>query len=1026
MAFDLDGGDPVCGTLTLLFDLPDEATRRAFADDALAVMRDALAGYDPAVLAASPRPEATKLHADLRAQLDATRALVEGWRGAVGRGDSGSADRLFRELVIARWSGRAHIAALRIAVGDMVGPPFVVLAEVELEGGSTLRLVAQTGHSRAVSALGFSADGRQVISAGDDGRMITWDAASGMEIDAVPASRKLPPNVGPGDPSLLSRPVIVAALAGIIDPARLACASPSIEAPLVVIGFASGALRAIDPTSGQVAWSAPAMRLAPRQIAIGAEGQRFIVTGEDDSIYDWDAVAGRLAAVRVGPEPARGDAIRVESSFAGQILRRGEHGEAIGYYEPRETNALVAAEVSASGARVLLFHEDGSTCVLDARKTPDAWLAPIDIDAAAPDIRWRARLVQTAVVALSPDGRWALAGGRDGVLHARDLDRGAWLFHALAFPDGRWVVADDEGRFDASDGGEAAGLHWVLDTEPIALTQLKDRYYDPFLLAKKLGHNPEELRAVVKLAPTLAPAATVTPDPSSTVGAAFRVVLTDRGGGLGPVRVSLNCKEAFICTIEEAADGAVRVRVDNGRWWAAEAHRDDAGKLVEVAFTIPVAGNALVMRRKRNHVEVVTTDSARMLSGRAVTMAWVDPPQETGSVAESRPHLWAIVVGVSRYAGPGLQLRYAAKDAEDFAAALEVAALSLFGKERVHVTTLTSERGEATQPTRAHIEAAFQAARAARSGDVLVAYLAGHGAKFTVGDDEDFLYLTQDATGDELDNPEARRRGAASGAELTTWIKQIPALKQVLVLDTCHAGQILTDLSRSRDLAKKQAVPSGHVRAIERMKDRAGLFVLAGASADAVSYEATRYAQGLLTYALLFGMRGAALREGKLVDVSQLFNHAVDQVPTLAEGIGGVQRPLLAVPSGAASFDIGELAGEARERIPLALELPLVVQASFQDEDEIDDTSKLGEAVNEVLRGAAKLVFVGANEFPGAYRLVGRYQRREGQVEVTARLKRGKEPAVTIAVQGKDDAAGWVKEIATRLVAEAAARMKAG
>ena len=47
---------------------------------------------------------------------------------------------------------------------------------------------------------------------------------------------------------------------------------------------------------------------------------------------------------------------------------------------------------------------------------------------------------------------------------------------------------------------------------------------------------------------------------------------------------------------------------------------------------------------------------------------------------------------------------------------------------------------------------------------------------------------------------------------------------------------------------------------LDRLKDRTGVHVLAGCAADAVSYEATRYGQGLLTYSLLLGMRRQAAR----------------------------------------------------------------------------------------------------------------------------------------------------------------------
>jgi hypothetical protein len=45
------------------------------------------------------------------------------------------------------------------------------------------------------------------------------------------------------------------------------------------------------------------------------------------------------------------------------------------------------------------------------------------------------------------------------------------------YPDPKsWAVVDSAGRFDASSGGDVAGLHWVVGSEPIALNQLKERY----------------------------------------------------------------------------------------------------------------------------------------------------------------------------------------------------------------------------------------------------------------------------------------------------------------------------------------------------------------------------------------------------------------------------------------------------------------------------------------------------------------------------------------------------------------------
>src|SRR5207249_2463232 len=115
---------------------------------------------------------------------------------------------------------------------------------------------------------------------------------------------------------------------------------------------------------------------------------------------------------------------------------------------------------------------------------------------------------------------------------------------------------------------------------------------------------------------------------------------------------------------------------------------------------------------------------------------------------------------------------------------------------------------------------------------------------------------------------QVRKATAVSSDELVEWIKQVPALKQVMVLDTCAAGQAAEKLLERRD------VPSGQARAIEKLKDRTGFRVLMGCAADRVSYEAPRYQHGLLTYAVLEGIVNGPALDKEVLDVTLLFRHA--------------------------------------------------------------------------------------------------------------------------------------------------------
>src|SRR5262249_33749491 len=108
-----------------------------------------------------------------------------------------------------------------------------------------------------------------------------------------------------------------------------------------------------------------------------------------------------------------------------------------------------------------------------------------------------------------------------------------------------------------------------------------------------------------------------------------------------------------------------------------------------------------------------------------------------------KPKLYAVVVGVSAYPDASLQLRYAAKDARDFAAALQAQRGGLY--RDLEVTLLTDGGASAGGVKRAPP----WPGRAVTSRDVGVVFLAGHGmtdAKYR------YYYLTVDADRRELED----------------------------------------------------------------------------------------------------------------------------------------------------------------------------------------------------------------------------------------------------------------------------------
>ncbi len=615
----------------------------------------------------------------------------------------------------------------------------------------------------------------------------------------------------------------------------------------------------------------------------------------------------------------------------------------------------------------------------------------------------------------------ALAGGKlkivqweNGVrIYGSDsVDPNKTLASLISLDEKEWVVVTPDGLFDASPGARKL-MHYIVGLETIALEQMKDIYYVPGLLQHIV--KGEQLPKVGLFdGQDLFPSIEYTPlKPKQTQ---LNVKLTNRGGGIGQVQVLFNGKELV-------AD-------------ARPAGFDPNSASATIAIDL---SKAAVKTGEENKIEIVARNASGSLSTRGTPGAEI-VFLDDGKKQPGMPNIYVIVGGISDYTGDSLKLSFAAKDAEDFARAVELGAVKLLDgdRSRVHIRLLTSggspnvrfnsPDAKISTATKTDFTRAFAEFRNATTDDVFIVYLAGHGVSLNLNQNpaqsggDTYLYLTQEATTTDktlLAVENSRKAMAISSEELKDLMKQNKALKQVLILDTCAAGALSNSLVGKRDL------PGDQIRAIERLKDNTGFFVLMGASADAVSYEASQYGQGLLTYSLLQGMKGARLRNDQFADVGLLFGYAQDAVPGMARNVGGVQRPLMLTPETSSSFDIGRFTAEEQRQIVLSSPKPLILRPTLLDEKLKHDSLNLTQLLKQELReagfsgpareNAPPLVFVEADEMTDAITPSGLYSLEGDTLRVNVVLTRNEERlGKEISVTGK---ANEKTEVVKRLVA---------
>ncbi len=584
-------------------------------------------------------------------------------------------------------------------------------------------------------------------------------------------------------------------------------------------------------------------------------------------------------------------------------------------------------------------------------------------------------------------------GGSDDQIAEIDFEI---LARFIAIDENDWAVITPDGRFDASEGALRL-MHYAYGLEVINLEQLKEMYYEPGLLQKLLGFSKEPLRSIVPLKDVKLYPEIVEQKFDENTGR-LSIKLKNRGGGIGKTEVFVNDK----IVVADARDGRLKQNPNVA-----------PNEIVNLSVELPASS---FVKGKENQIKIVTSNYLKEIGkgniqSRGTEIVYRDKRTEEFVL----PTLYAIVGGVSDYEGEQIDLRFAAKDAEDFASALRLGARRLFCDkanpeclDKVQVRTLSTQRQSPDeQPTKENFRRAFaEIAAKAKPEDIIVIYLAGHGVSLGAGTDT-YFYLTKEArSASKEDLAKTFQTVAISSQELTDWLTQtewvkgekgIKALKQVLILDTCAAGTAAAQLA----LTTKRDLSGDQIRAIEFLKDKTGTFVLMGSTADAPSYEASQYGQGLLTYSLLQAMKGAELDKGEFIDVRKLFTYAEQTVPRLATNIGGVQKPIVSAPLGK-TFVIGQMTEAEKQKIKLPQPKPIILRPLIgmlpRNNDPLNLTAALRKALDaessyEVVRqrGGKEpiLIYIDDDSFPDAIQISGTYTIVGDTVKVKVYLFKG-------------------------------------
>lgn len=260
---------------------------------------------------------------------------------------------------------------------------------------------------------------------------------------------------------------------------------------------------------------------------------------------------------------------------------------------------------------------------------------------------------------------------------------------------------------------------------------------------------------------------------------------------------------------------------------------------------------------------------------------------------KTKPDLYFVSIGVSKYQASEYNLEYAAKDAADITSVFNL------GKKqkrynKVFTTIITDK-----DATKNNILKVKENLKKSTINDVVIVFYAGHGI---LDWDMDYYLATND-----IDFIMPSEKGLKYDL-LEGLLQGIPARKKMLLIDACHSGEVDKDDDLSENNSNTDNDNNSKTRGAEELagdknilgqssfelmknmfadiRKGTGSTIISSAGGSEYAYESDKTKNGIFTYILINGIRTGKAdknKDGKIM-VSELRDYLMDNVSKLTKG----------------------------------------------------------------------------------------------------------------------------------------------